>query len=48
MGASSRKFDKDVREGAVGLVRQTDKPIAQVSWKPVIPTRSGGSWHVTV
>jgi transposase len=31
MGESRRKFDKDFREGAVRLVRETGKPIAQVA-----------------
>jgi transposase len=30
MGESRRKFDRDFREGAVRLVRETGKPIAQV------------------
>ena len=31
MGESRRKFDKDFREGAVRLVRETGKPIAQIA-----------------
>jgi transposase len=31
MGEARRKFDKDFREGAVRLVRETGKPIAQVA-----------------
>jgi transposase-like protein len=31
MGETRRKFDQDFREGAVRLVRETGKPIAQVS-----------------
>jgi transposase len=31
MGATRRKFDHDFREGAVRLVRETGKPIAQVA-----------------
>jgi len=31
MGEARRKFDKDFREGAVRLVRETGRPIAQVA-----------------
>jgi transposase len=31
MGEERRKFDKDFREGAVRLVRETGKPIALVA-----------------
>jgi transposase len=31
MGETCRKFDKDFRESAVRLVRETGKPIAQVA-----------------
>jgi transposase-like protein len=31
MGEARRKFDRDFREGAVRLVRETLKPIAQVA-----------------
>jgi transposase len=31
MREARRKFDKDFREGAVRLVRETGKPIAQVA-----------------
>ena len=31
MGESRRKFDRDFREGAVRLVRETGRPIAQVA-----------------
>ena len=31
MGETRRKFDRDFREGAVRLVRETGKPMAQVA-----------------
>ena len=31
MGETRRKLDRDFREGAVRLVRETGKPIAQVA-----------------
>ena len=31
MGETRRKFDRDFKEGAVRLVRETGKPIAQVA-----------------
>ena len=31
MAETCRKFDRDFREGAVRLVRETGKPIAQVA-----------------
>ena len=31
MGETCGKFDQDLREGAVRLVRETGKPIAQVA-----------------
>ena len=31
MGETRRKFDRDFREGAVRLVRETGKPIAQMA-----------------
>ncbi len=37
MGETRRKFDQDFREGAVRLVRETGKPVAQVA-------RDLGNW----
>ena len=31
MAESRRKFDQDFREGAVRIVRETGKPVAQVA-----------------
>ena len=31
MGEARRKFDPDFREGAVRLVRETGRPIAQIA-----------------
>ena len=39
MGEARRKFDKDFRDGAVRLVRETGKPIAHAVT---------GSWHSTL
>jgi transposase len=36
MAETRRKFDQDFREGAVRLVRETGKPIAQVARDPGI------------
>jgi len=39
MGETRRKFDQDFREGAVRLVRETGKPVAQVA-------RDLGNWSM--
>jgi transposase len=32
MAETRRKFDRDFKEGAVRLVRETGRPVAQVAW----------------
>ena len=44
MGESRRKFDQDFREGAVRLVRETGKPIAQVARDLGINSGTLGNW----
>jgi transposase len=44
MGESRGKFDKDFREGAVRLVRETGKPIAQVARDLGINEGTLGYW----
>ena len=45
MGEARRKFDLDFREGAVRLVRETGRPIAQVARDLiVILSAHGRSW----
>ena len=44
MGEARRKFDKDFREGAVRLVRETGKPIAQVARDLGINPGTLGNW----
>jgi transposase len=44
MGETRRKFDADFREGAVRLVRETAKPIAQVARDLGINEGAFGNW----
>jgi len=44
MAESRRKFDRDFREGAVRLVRETGKPIAQVAKDLGIHDGTLGNW----
>jgi len=44
MGETRRKFDRDFREGAVRLVRETGKPIAQVAQDLGINAGTLGNW----
>lgn len=44
MGESRRKLDRDFREGAVRLVRETGKPIAQIARDPGINEGRPGNW----
>ena len=44
MAESRRKFDQDFREGAVRLVRETGKPIAEVARDLGIKEGTLGNW----
>jgi transposase len=44
MRETRRKFDRDFREGAVRLVRETGKPIAQVARELGIHDGTLGNW----
>ena len=44
MAESRRKFDQDFREGAVRIVRETGKPIAQMARELGINSGTLGNW----
>ena len=44
MAEGRRKFDQDFREGAVRLVRETGKPIAQVARELGVNEGTLGNW----
>jgi len=44
MAETRRKFDQDFREGAVRLVRETGKPVAQVARELGVNEGTLGNW----
>jgi transposase-like protein len=44
MGETRRKFDQDFKEGAVRLVRETGRPVAQVARDLGINEGTLGNW----
>ena len=44
MAGARRKFDEDSKQGAVRLVRETGKPIAQVARELGISEGTLGNW----
>jgi transposase len=44
MAESRRKFDQDFRDGAVRLVRETGKPVAQVARELGVNDGTLGNW----
>lgn len=44
MSETRRKFDRDFKEGAVRLVRETGKPIAQVARELGVNAGTLGNW----
>ena len=44
MAESRRKFDQDFREGAVRIVRETGKPVAQVARELGVNEGTLGNW----